>query len=49
MVSDLFDDEVIAFLRRARTNVLADVPVDEVEEAFAKLSRIRACLSTQNY
>lgn len=36
MVSDLFDDEVIAFLRRARTNVLADVPVDEVEEAFAQ-------------
>ena len=36
MVSDLFDDEVITFLRRARTNVLADVPVDEVEEAFAQ-------------
>ena len=34
MVSDLFDDEVITFLRRARTNVLADVPIDEVEEAF---------------
>lgn len=36
MISDLFDDEVIAFLRRARTNVLANVPIDEVKESFAQ-------------
>ena len=35
MVSDLFNDEVITFLRRARTNVLADVPINEVRDAFA--------------
>ena len=34
MVSDLFNDEVITFLRRARTNVLTDIPVDEVRTAF---------------
>ena len=36
MISDLFDDEVITFLRRARTNVLANVPIDEVKESFAQ-------------
>lgn len=36
MVSDLFNDEVITFLRRAKTNVLTDVPIDEVHNAFAK-------------
>lgn len=36
MISDLFDDEVIVFLRRARTNVLANVPIDEVKESFAQ-------------
>lgn len=36
MISDLFDDEVITFLRRARTNVLANVPIDEVNESFAQ-------------
>ncbi|MBT1170733.1 ATP-binding protein [Bifidobacterium sp. SO4] len=36
MVSDLFNDEVIAFLRRAKTNVLTDVPIKEVRDAFAK-------------
>ena len=36
MVSGLFNDEVITFLRRAKTNVLTDVPIDEVREAFAK-------------
>ena len=36
MISDLFDDEVFAFLRRARTNVLANVPIDEVKESFAQ-------------
>ncbi|MBW3088262.1 ATP-binding protein [Bifidobacterium sp. 82T24] len=36
MVSDLFNDEVITFLRRARTNVLADIPVNEVRDAFAE-------------
>lgn len=35
MVSDLFNDEVITFLRRARMNVLADVPIDDVRRAFA--------------
>ena len=35
MMSDLFNDEVITFLRRARTNVLADVPIGEVRDAFA--------------
>lgn len=39
MVSDLFNDEVITFLRRAKTNVLADVPVDEVADAFAETFR----------
>ncbi|NMM96581.1 ATPase AAA [Bifidobacterium sp. DSM 109960] len=36
MISDLFDDEVITFLRRARTNVLADVPISDVKKAFAQ-------------
>ncbi|WP_346966078.1 ATP-binding protein [Bifidobacterium angulatum] len=36
MISDLFDDEVITFLRRAHTNVLANVPIDEVKESFAQ-------------
>lgn len=36
MVSDLFNDEVITFLRRAKMVVLADVPIDEVRSAFAK-------------
>lgn len=36
MISGLFDDEVITFLRRARTNVLANVPIDEVKESFAQ-------------
>lgn len=39
MVSELFNDEVITFLRRARTNVLADVPVREVADAFATTFR----------
>ncbi|KFI55937.1 ATP-binding protein [Bifidobacterium callitrichos] len=34
MVSDLFNDEVITFLRRAKMNVLTSIPVDEVRDAF---------------
>lgn len=34
MVSDLFNDEVITFLRRAKTNVLSDIPLEEVQNAF---------------
>lgn len=34
MVSDLFNDEVITFLRRAKMNVLTGIPVDEVRDAF---------------
>lgn len=39
MVSDLFNDEVITFLRRAKTNVLTDVPIDDVRSAFATTFR----------
>lgn len=39
MVSDLFNDEVITFLRRAKTNILSDVPIDEVQSAFAATFR----------
>lgn len=35
MVSELFNDAVITFLRRAKTNILADVPINEVRAAFA--------------
>lgn len=34
MMSDLFNDKVITFLRRAKTNVLTDVPIEEVRTAF---------------
>ena len=36
MVSDLYNDEVITFLRRARLNVLSDVSLDEVRNAFSQ-------------
>lgn len=39
MLSDLFDDEVITFLRRAQTNTLGDVPIADVRNAFAKTFR----------
>lgn len=39
MMSDLFNDEVITFLRRAKTDVLTDVPIEEVRDAFAKTFR----------
>lgn len=39
MVSDLFNDEVITFLRRARMSVLSDVPVDQVGSAFSRTFR----------
>ncbi|MBW3092124.1 ATP-binding protein [Bifidobacterium sp. 82T10] len=39
MLSDLFNDEVITFLRRAKTNVLADIPIGDVRSAFATTFR----------
>ena len=36
MISDLFNDQVITFLRRAKTNTLTDVPITEVKDAFAQ-------------
>lgn len=39
MISDLFNDEVITFLRRAKTNILTDIPLDEVRDAFATTFR----------
>lgn len=36
MVSDLYNDEVITFLRRARLNMLSDVSLDEVRNAFSQ-------------
>ncbi|WP_236691622.1 ATP-binding protein [Bifidobacterium aesculapii] len=39
MISDLFNNEVIAFLRRAKTNVLTDVPINDVQDAFSTTFR----------
>ncbi|MBT1178412.1 ATP-binding protein [Bifidobacterium vespertilionis] len=39
MITDLFNDEVIAFLRRAKTHVLTDVPVSDVQDAFSATFR----------
>lgn len=37
MVEDVLNDDVTTFLRRANRTVLADVPLDRVQEAFAEI------------
>lgn len=39
MVSDLFNDDVITFLRRAKTNVLTDIPIADVQDALGRTFR----------